>query len=145
MPLHTFSGESTFKYDVMTSPEAIDRINQLDTQASNANNKIQELEECNANLRADLTAECELTRAHRAKVDQRMVNFNQTIYHQHQLIMPLLRSRFVRFLNFFGRWFIYGTGSLKGQVFANTPENAKYGDPPLITRIQRRIMRGRSK
>lgn len=45
-----------------------------------------------------------------------------------------IRSRFVRFLNFFGCWFIYDSD---GDPHPNIPSNECYGRAPLLTRIRR--------
>ena len=71
-----------------------------------------------------------------------MRNLNRRIDEQLGLMDRFLYSAFVRFLNFFGRWYIYG---YDGHVYPNRPEFYNVGRVPLITRIVRFLRTSKQK
>lgn len=63
-------------------------------------------------------------------------NCQEDITTIHSFMTPLLKSRFVRFLNFFGKWYIYG---VDGNLYLNKPEYEKFRPDPWYVRLANHI------
>lgn len=63
-----------------------------------------------------------------------ILGHTQDIMMVHSILMVFLNSKFVRFLNFFGCWYIYGK---HGCIYLNLECNEKFGKAPFLTRLKR--------
>lgn len=125
MPSKLPGGGTTMKFDQMTTVEArlaVDELRQKHAQMENTHEDIQEkldrLEDSYAQLqKANETLMTEVDR------------LNELLVHRWNLVEALLQSRFVRFLNFFGRWFSYAND----RVSINPNRNAKSGNKDSST------------
>ena len=117
MPSRTAGGSTTNKFDNITHPEMLDRMDGMKKQLGMLTQDLEDpikvdikhLKEAN---NARLTDQQEL----RALVNDHITETQQLL----QLFSYFLHTRFFRFLNFFGKWFIYGPDD---RVYINTPEN----------------------
>lgn len=126
MPSRFRSGEMTNKYDHVVPVEVVDKMQSYQSDADK--------------LRKDFDGfvnDCNIFYEDEFKV---LRNDQQALTRTHQLfecrVNRFYNSPLIRFLNFFGCWFIYGTN---GSVYENIPKNEEYGRAPLLTRIKRGI------
>lgn len=109
------SGKEVVQFDLMTDNMSKEKIHALEQGVSACatvdmvTQQHQEVEESIAKIRSEVWA-----------LTIQGCHINEDISQLRQLMTAFLKSKFVRFLNFFGRWFIYG---VDGNVYLNNPEN----------------------
>ena len=140
MPSRFRSGEMTNKYDHVVPVEVVDKMQSYQSDADKLRKDFDGfVNDCNIFyedefkvLRNDQQA---LTRTH--QLFEHRVNQDHDLQLQYvHMLNRFYNSPLIRFLNFFGCWFIYGTN---GSVYENIPKNEEYGRAPLLTRIKRGI------
>ena len=129
MPSRFRSGVETIQFDQMTTGQAREELYRMSIELS----KIYKADRVDGMF------------AERDKHIQNIMDvqaFHQDSIHHlvygqkeiHNKMQIFLNSRLMRFLNFFGCWYIYGKN---GCVYINRPYNEKYGQAPILTRFKR--------
>ena len=131
MPSRMASGKTTNRFDNETHYETLDKMvtitDKLDRVVDTINdpikvgierlqNRCDALEAENSAIRTQLVAENSAIRTQLAEMSTKYDALRAQV-------RAFLTSRFFRFLNFFGRWFIYAPD---GGIYANTPENRHF-------------------
>ena len=128
------SGDEFPQFDQMTSAESIRRIKELENKVNELQNSCLSVIEYKKDIRR-------ITYNYNAAVEKynkfaedvcRNIDFLHFVY---ALLYPFLKSKFMRFLNFFGRWYIYGED---GNVYPNTSTYEKYRPDPWYAKISNR-------
>lgn len=131
MPSRFRSGEETTQFDQMTTGQAREELHRMSLKLA----KMYEasvLDEMFAKRDKSIHDIMEVQAFHRERISN-LAYSQKEIYDKMQIF---LNSKLMRFLNFFGCWYIYGKN---GCVYINRPYNEKYGPAPVLTRIKRRF------
>lgn len=101
MPMVFMNGETTNKYDAITSVATLDKLDELKDKISLNNEKMDELNAYTIHIENNLDMLKENTAT---DIDL----LKCSITNQTNMLLYIANMKFVRFLNFFGQWFIYG-------------------------------------
>lgn len=119
MASRTTGGTYTNKFDITTHPTLLDQMDEIrssinrimDPELRVMNGRIDQLNAQTANQFDGVTQRLWVVERELDRVSSRL-----------RMLESFFRSRFFRFLNFFGRWFIYAPD---GSIYENTEENRK--------------------
>ncbi|MCM1295221.1 MAG: hypothetical protein NC311_06740 [Muribaculaceae bacterium] len=130
MSMQTPDGKKTNKFDAVVPCVYLDRVDGLQDT----------LTELEKGIRSDITTLSEAVEENNKKHNEAEAILNNRqnelifrISDDERLILAFLCSPLMRFLNFFGCWYIYANG----YPLLNLPKNERYGKAPLLTRISR--------
>lgn len=125
MPSKLPGGGTTMKFDQMTTVEARSTINELQQKHAQIENAHEDIYKKLDHLEDNYIQLQKANESLKTEVDR----LNGVLTRRWNLVETFLQSRFVRFLNFFGRWFIYTDEG----VFINPDRNAKSGNTSSST------------
>lgn len=137
MPMSTPSGQTTTKYDAVASTEVLDMLQNSAASVEMVNMAV-------SKLSMDINQEIDKLNMDQNEIRRDVVlltnrcQANQESIKNISVVLGLfLSSPFVKFLNFFGCWFIYSP--YHALPLQNCMMNEIYGKAPLLTRVSRRI------
>ena len=110
-------GHQDFSHDVRVPAEVLEEVHALSMH-------LDSVEDNQAILREEVFT----------KIENEHNKLENQFFNSLMCINVFFRSKLVRFLNFFGQWFIYDDNY--GMILANTRENAKNHKAPLLSRIK---------
>ena len=140
MPMKTPGGQETYKFD-QTVPDDVKRTvhkSELLVNGFQATLKsvTDELKEEIDKTNGELAKLGETVEYNKKSTEHYIMVYGERLNRLEMLTFAFLESPLMRFLNFFGCWYIYSK-AYKGMVFLNCPKNEKYGKAPLLTRLSR--------
>lgn len=138
MPMHTADGKTTYKFDNVAGPVVLDRFGVVEKDVEKLKTDLQAAVEHAHSEVLIVDRKTDKQHLDHKELLRRHENLYDRVNAMESLMMPLLKSRLMRFLNFFGCWYIYGWD---GRVYRNWVCNEKYGKAPLLTRASRWLMK----
>lgn len=130
MPMSTPSGESSYKFDMVVSDDVKRAMNETQNQVKDITCEVKEYEK---KIHDELDAVRRTFNGELTRQANTITSFESAIVIDETVLYTFMRSKFVRFLNFFAQWFIYMDN---GQILPNTKENTQFGKSPVLTRIR---------
>lgn len=140
MAMRTPGGQTTYRFDQVVPDGVKKRMDDTDLKVNGLQDNLKSAtDELAAAIRETgdtVEGLTELVRKNRKIADHMFNVYGSRINDTERLMYAFLQSKFMRFLNFFGCWYIY-SDVYNGLPFLNCPANEKYGKAPLLTRLSR--------
>lgn len=131
-------GTQTDRFDPRSSAKQSQALTDIMTRVEELEKKCRSYQERFDNLPAETHNMCQIAYESAVKVAGKLNEDTRIdVRKTDDTLERFLKSRLVRFLNFFGQWFIYVKNDDGEWVFENIPINELYGKAPLLTRVRR--------